>query len=186
MTRPAAVPHHGSTMSDVQTYTTPEAEHLADQERLLAELTEQLATKETEFATIGAELARFRVHYLRRFAPLYAEIDRLDAEIARHIAAKDDSRAAHARAAEAAARADESREAEAGAGEAGVASDEVAERTQPPPELRDLYRQAAKKLVAGALTATRGRPEARRGTRRSLGAVASQGSVRRARPRRSR
>jgi hypothetical protein len=146
MTRPAAVPHHGSTMSDVQTYTTPEAEHLADQERLLAELTEQLATKETEFATIGAELARFRVHYLRRFAPLYAEIDRLDAEIARHIAAKDDSRAAHARAAEAAARADESREAEAGAGEARVASDEVAERTQPPPELRDLYRQAAKKI----------------------------------------
>ena len=146
MTRPAAVPSHGSTRSGVQRYTTPEAEHLAGQERLLAELTEQLATKETEFATLAAELARFRVQYLGRFAPLYAEIDRLDAEIARQIAANDGSRAAHARAAEAAARADESREAEAEAREAGAASDKVTERTQPPPELRDLYRQAAKKI----------------------------------------
>lgn len=146
MTRSAAVPRHGSTLSGVQRYTTPEAEHLADQERLLAELTEQLATKETEFATLAAELARFRVQYLGRFAPLYAEIDRLDAEIARQIAANDGSRAAHARAVEAAARANDSREAEAEAREAGVASDKVAERAQPPPELRDLYRQAAKRI----------------------------------------
>jgi hypothetical protein len=133
-------------MSEVQRFGTPEAEHLADQERLLADLTEQLAFKETEFATIGAELARFRAHYLRRLAHLYAELDRLDAEIAQHIAANDDSRAAQNRAEEAATRADESREAEAEVREGGIASDKVSDQTPPPPELRDLYREAAKRI----------------------------------------
>ena len=62
---------------------SPEEQHLADQERLLADLTEQLATKEAEFATVNAQFDRFRTSYLARFAPLYAELDRLEAEIAR-------------------------------------------------------------------------------------------------------
>lgn len=62
---------------------------LTQQERILPELTDQLATKETEFATTGAELDRFRLHYLRRFAPLYAELDRLEAEVASRVTVRD-------------------------------------------------------------------------------------------------
>jgi hypothetical protein len=133
-------------MSDVRKYATPEAEHLAEQERLLAELTEQLATKETEFATTGAEFARFRVAYERRFAPLYAELDRLDAEIARRVAVKSDTPAAHAKAAEAASRAEESAEAEAQASEHLALPEEAGKPARPSPELRDLFREAAKKM----------------------------------------
>lgn len=133
-------------MSDVRKYTTPEAEHLAEQERLLAELTEQLATKETEFATTGAEFARFRVQYLRRFAPLYAELDRLEADIARRISLADDTPATHARAAETADRAEESAEAEAEAGDGPTLPEESENTATTPPELRDLYREAAKKI----------------------------------------
>jgi hypothetical protein len=57
------------TMPDPNPRSTPEAKHLAEQERLLADLTEKLATKETEFAAFGAGFARFRAHYLQRLVP---------------------------------------------------------------------------------------------------------------------
>ena len=57
-------------MDEGKVRRTPEDEHLAEQERLFAEL--------AEFATIGAEFARFRATYLARFAPLYSELDRLE------------------------------------------------------------------------------------------------------------
>lgn len=134
-------------MAEMRKYETPEAAHLAEQELLLAELTDQLATKETEFATTGAEFDSFRLHYLRRFAPLYAEFDRLDAEIASRVAVRDDTVEAHARAAETVARADESSEAlgTAQASAPGLADVEDL-RVSPTPELRDLYRQAAKMI----------------------------------------
>ena len=69
------MPHHGG-MVQGEVRRTPEDEHLAEQERLFVELAEQLAT-------IGAEFAVFRATYLARFAPLYLELDRLEAEIAR-------------------------------------------------------------------------------------------------------
>ena len=53
---------------------------------MLAELTDELATREAEFAGLGGEFAHFRISYLRRFGPLYADLDRLDAEIARILA----------------------------------------------------------------------------------------------------
>lgn len=53
------MPHHWA-MAEGKVRRTPEAEHLAEQERLFSELTEQLATRETEFATLGSEFARFR------------------------------------------------------------------------------------------------------------------------------
>jgi hypothetical protein len=134
-------------MAEMRKYETPEAAHLAEQERLLAELTDQLATKETEFATTGAELDRFRLHYLRRFAPLYAEIDRLEAEIASRVAVRDDTVEARARAAETAARADESGEAFSNARDSAPGPTESEElRAGPSPELRDLYREAAKMI----------------------------------------
>src|SRR5450759_2649046 len=97
-------------MTELAVHRTPEDDHLGDQERVLAELTEQLLTKETEFATAGAEFARFRAAYLQRFAPLYSELDRLAAEIARLLAFEDDTPTAHQRAQEAASRAAESEE----------------------------------------------------------------------------
>ena len=70
-------------MSEATRFQTPEEEHLAEQERLLAELSDQLASREAENKTQDAWFARFRMEYLRRFAPLYAEIDRLEAAVAR-------------------------------------------------------------------------------------------------------
>ncbi len=132
-------------MSDLRKHTTPEDEHLAEQERLLTELTEQLATKETEFATSGAEFARFRVAYLRRFAALYGEVDRLEAEIARLLAAEEDTPAAHAKAQEAASRAEESEEAARLADAAPrLADPDEDEPRGVDPDLKDLYRRAAK------------------------------------------
>ncbi len=125
---------------------TPEAEHLDEQEHLLAELTEQLAEKEGEFAETGSAFARFRAEYLRRFAPLYAELDRLEAEIARRIAAQEDTPVAHAKAAEAAARADESQQAlDDGEAQAAEAPEESGPAV-PAPEIKALYRDAAKKI----------------------------------------
>ena len=57
-------------------------------ERLLAELSEQFISKETEFATTGAEFARFR-EPARGFAPLYRELDDLEAQIARLLALEE-------------------------------------------------------------------------------------------------
>lgn len=58
-----------------------EVERLAEQERLLADLADRLAARETEIATVTAEFARFRAEYLRRFSPLYQELDAIEARI---------------------------------------------------------------------------------------------------------
>lgn len=130
-------------MPDARVRRTPEEEHLADQERLLEELTEQLATKEAEFASGGVEFARFRSSYLTRFAPLYAELDRLEAEIARLLADRfkedsDEGREAQTRADEADARASESASA------AASAEDEPEPKPEAAPRLKTLYREVAK------------------------------------------
>ena len=130
-------------MPETSVGRTPEGEHLADQERLLEELTEQLATKETEFATLGVEFARFRATYLIRFAPLYAELDGLEAEIARLLVERvggdgPAATAARARADEAEARAKESASAAEGA------EDGSEPQSEPTPNLKALYRRVAK------------------------------------------
>jgi uncharacterized coiled-coil protein SlyX len=122
---------------------TPEEEHLAEQERLLDELTEQLTAKEAEFSETGSLFARFRAEYLRRFAPLYAELDRVEAEIARLIASEQMTTSSWMEAAEAEARAEESRKA------LGDGTDEgPSERAPvaPAPELKALYRDTAKRI----------------------------------------
>lgn len=125
---------------------TPEAEHLAQQEQLLEELSEQLAAREEEFAETGSAFARFRSEYVRRFAPLYAELDRREAEIAQQIAVQKGTPVAHATAAEAAAFADESQQAlEEGEASATAAPEELG-LLAGAPELKALYREAAKKI----------------------------------------
>jgi len=139
---------HDALMERSSPFTTPEAEELDRQERLLAELTDRLATKETEFATTGAEFARFRAAYMRRFAPLYAELDRLEAEITAWLALNEATPAAHARAADAEARAADSAKAveEAAESAEGHVDQVGAAHGSPAPALRDLYRQAAKMI----------------------------------------
>ena len=137
------IDHHHS-MAGLSNRRTPEEEHLAEQEHWLAELTEQLATKETEFATASAEFGRFRAAYLRRFAPLYQELDELEAEIARLLAIREDTPAAQGRAQAAASRASESEEAARLAGGAAIPSEPEFAGRAVDPELRDLYRRAAK------------------------------------------
>lgn len=126
-------------------HTTPEAEHLAEQERLLEEITEQLAERESEFAETGSAFARFRAEYFHRFVPLYAECDRIEAEIAQRIAVKQDTVAAREKATEAAARADESQRAlddsKASAAETSGTGPAASD-----PDLKALYREAAKKI----------------------------------------
>jgi hypothetical protein len=135
-----------STQVTTHPRLTPEAEHLAEQERLLEELTEDLTAKEAEFAETGSAFARFRAEYLRRFAPLYTELDRLEAEIARRLAQEEATPAAHAKAADATARAEESQRAlDDGLADVADADDET-RPTPPAPELKALYRDAAKRI----------------------------------------
>jgi hypothetical protein len=125
---------------------TPEAEHLAEQERLLEELTEHLTAREAEFAETGSAFARFRAEYLRRFAPLYTELDRLEAEIASRLAQEEATPAAHAKAADAAARAEESQRALADGSAGAPEADDETGPASPAPELKVLYRDAAKRI----------------------------------------
>ena len=161
------MPHHGG-MDEGTVRRTPEDEHLAEQERLFAELAEQLATREAEFATIGAEFARFRATYLARFAPLYSELDRLEAEIARLLANRMEQGGAEA---------DDARhraeEAEARAEESASAAESAEQEPEPPPEptadLKAFYRQVAK-MVHPDLASD----DAERARRTRLMAVASE------------
>jgi hypothetical protein len=147
---------------------TPEAEHLADQERLLEELAERLASQETEFATLGVEFARFRATFVARFAPLYAELDRLEAEIARLLADRSGARGPAATAARAWADA-----AEAQADESAAAAEqslgEPHPRSEPTTDLKALYRQVAKAVHPDLASA-----EAERARRTRVMAKASE------------
>ena len=135
--------------------STAREKELARQELLLAELTELLAARETDLATSQAELGRFRIDYLRRFAPLYAELDRIESEIARLLAHADpDDPVASGRARRAARQAWRSEEAARAADAstrhrsgARTDADDDDERRRPiDPSLRELYRRAAKAL----------------------------------------
>ena len=125
---------------------TPEAEHHAEEEHLLEELPAQLTAKEAEFAETGSAFARFRAEYQRRFAPLYAELDRLEAEVARRIAVEEATPAAHVKAAKAAAQADESQKALGDGLAAGTDACDETRPAPPAPEFKELYRDAAKRI----------------------------------------
>jgi hypothetical protein len=134
---------HDGGMPETSLRRTPEDDHLADQERLLEELTDLLSTREMEFATKGVEFARFRAAYLTKFAPLYAELDRLEAEVARILAERFDEIGVEATAART-----EADEAEARASESASAAESAETQAEPNAEptrdLKSLYRQVAK------------------------------------------
>jgi hypothetical protein len=114
-------------------------EELAKKRDELALLQNQLAEHELSLANMRAELAAFEGRYLRQVGTLYAELDDWNAKIAESIAAQNGSEEARSGAAQARAQAEESHAAAHGA------AAESKEFT-PSPELKSLYREAARRV----------------------------------------
>ena len=132
---------------------TPEEEELAVKREELARLEAQLADQELLLASLKAELAAFEGLYLRRVGVLYAELDEWNALLA-------ELRAEQAGTPEAKAEADEARTQ---AEEAYSAAHGEAANVQPftpSPDLKKLYREAARRVHPD--TATDEKDRARR------------------------
>ena len=98
-----------------------------------------LAEREAEVAQLRAQLKVFESRYLREVGMLYAELDELDARIAEREVDLYDSDAARQRAEESRQRARETHDAAHGAAE-------EPEEFDPPPSLKTLFRDVAKRI----------------------------------------
>ena len=119
----------------------PTAIHLALPERRaqLAALRATLAGHEADLAQIRAQLRTFEGRYLRQVGILYAQLDDLEARIAEREVDLYDSAAARQRAQEARERARETHEA-------AFAEARDAAEFDPPPTLKTLFRDVAKRI----------------------------------------
>jgi hypothetical protein len=125
--------------SDIVHRLSPEEEELAAKRGELAQLEAELADEELELASLKAELAAFEGVYLRRVGVLYSELDDWNARLAELRAERAATPEARSEAATARAQAEESYSS---------AHSEAAE-VQPvalSPELKKLYREAAKRV----------------------------------------
>lgn len=125
--------------SEIVHRLSPEEEELAAKQSELAQLEAQLADEELALASLKAELAVFEGIYLRRVGILYAELDEWTARLAELQAKNTATPEADSEASAARAQAKESYSA---------AHSEAAE-AQPvmlSPELKKLYREAAKRV----------------------------------------
>ena len=118
---------------------TLDASALLDKRAQLATIRATLAERESELAEIRAQLKTFEGRYLRQVGVLYAELDDLEARIAEREVDLYASDSARCRAEEARQRAQETHDAAFG-------DAYEAEEFDPPPSLKTLFREVAKRI----------------------------------------
>jgi len=118
---------------------TPDAVALIEKREQLERVRAALAERESELAQVRAQLASFEGRYLRQVGILYAELDEIEARIAEREVALYDSDAARRRAEETRRHAQETHDAAFGAAH-------EAEEFDPPPSLKTLFRDVAKRI----------------------------------------
>ena len=118
---------------------SPDTIALLEKREKLAEVRNTLAERESAVAQMRAQLKSFEGRYLRQVAVLYAELDDLEARIAEREANFYDSDEARRRAEESRQRAQETHDAAFGGAH-------EAEEFEPPPSLKTLFREVAKRI----------------------------------------
>jgi hypothetical protein len=118
---------------------SPDAVALLEKRAQLDAVRTTLVEREEELAQIRAQLKSFEGRYLRQVGILYAELDEIEARIAEHEADLYDSDGARRRAEESRERARETHDAAFGAAQ-------EAEEFDPPPSLKTLFREVAKRI----------------------------------------
>jgi hypothetical protein len=118
---------------------TPGKAALRSKREQLAAVRSTLAERESELAQIRAQLKTFEGRYLRQVGVLYAELDDLEARIAEREVDLYDSDSARSRAEEARRQAQETHDAAFG-------DAREAEEFDPPPSLKTLFREVAKRI----------------------------------------
>jgi hypothetical protein len=118
---------------------TPNDLALLDQREQLAAVRSTLAERESELAQLRAQLKTFEGRYLRQVGILYAELDELEARIAEREVDLYDSESARRRAEEARQQAQQTHDAAFG-------DAAEAEEFDPPPSLKTLFRDVAKRI----------------------------------------
>jgi hypothetical protein len=117
----------------------PDADALLDMREQLVAVRATLAERESELADFRVQLKDFEGRYLRQVGALYAELDDLNARIAEREVDLYDSDSARRRAEEARQRAQETHDAAFG-------DAEEPEEFDPPPSLKTLFRDVAKRI----------------------------------------
>ena len=118
---------------------TPDDLDLLDKREQLAAVRARLAERESELAQLRAQLKAFEGRYLRQVGVLYAELDDLEARIAEREVDLYESDSARTRAHDARQRAQETHDAAFG-------DAREAEEFEPPPSLKTLFREVAKRI----------------------------------------
>ncbi|MCU1323932.1 MAG: hypothetical protein JWM43_3581 [Acidobacteriaceae bacterium] len=118
---------------------TPDTAALLDKREQLAAVRTTLAERESELAQIRAQLKTFEGRYMRQVGVLYADLDDLEARIAEREVDLYDSDSARRRAEETRQRAQETHDAAFGEAH-------EAEEFDPPPSLKTLFRDVAKRI----------------------------------------
>jgi hypothetical protein len=125
--------------AEITLQQTPDTAALLDKREQLATARTTLAERESELAQFRAQLKTFEGRYLRQVGILYAELDYLEARIAEREVDLYDSDSARRRAEEARQQAQQTHDAAF-----GDASE--AEEFDPPPSLKTLFRDVAKRI----------------------------------------
>jgi len=129
----------GSMPAEIILQQTPDAASLLDKREQLAAVRTTLAERESELAQLRAQLKTFEGRYLRQVGILYAQLDELEARIAEREVDLYDSDSARRHAEETRRQAQETHDAAFG-------SAHEADEFDPPPSLKALFRDVAKRI----------------------------------------